>query len=69
MLCYNPTSAEAVRCLRQNDTPGSGILSCWLFPVVMEKTAVVLELWPFSVETAGMIFIGVTEILFTGERG
>lgn len=43
------------------------MVSCWPFPVVKEKTVVVVVVfWLFSV-VLGMILMGVTEILFTGD--
>lgn len=49
--------------------PGSGMVSCWPFPVAMERTVVVVVVfWLFSV-VLGMILMGVTEILFTGDCG
>lgn len=48
---------------------GRGIVSCWPFTVAMERTvAVVVVFWLFSM-VLGMILMGVTEILFTGDCG
>lgn len=48
---------------------GRGIVSCWPFTVAMERTvAVAVVFWLFSM-VLGMILMGVTDILFTGDCG